>query len=136
MQFKNLAGLTAIAAFTISCQSGGPQDIKLGSDQCDHCKMTITDAKYAAELVTDKGRVYKFDDLKCMQDYATSNTDKSANAKTYATDFSTGKFIETSTATIIQGGSIKSPMSGNYQVYSDKAAAEKAAAELGANLTK
>lgn len=136
MSIKNFIAVTGIAALALSCQSGGPQEVKLGSDQCENCKMTITDAKYATELITEKGRLYKFDDLKCMQDYSTSNTEKSRNAKTYVTDFNTGKFIETSAATIIQGGSIKSPMGGNYRAYADKAAAEKAKAETGANYSK
>ena len=70
-----------------------------------------------------------------MQDYATSNED-AATAKTYVADFPSGQFFDSSTATFISGGSIKSPMNGNIQAYKDKAAAEKAAAELGATLTQ
>lgn len=132
MNFKQIIGFAAITV-AVSCQSG-PQDIKLGTDQCDHCKMTITEQKFAAELVTEKGRVYKFDDVQCMKEYAKDNADKSQNAKTYGVDFTSGKFVDLSSSTLIQGGKIESPMGGNYRVYSDKAAAQKAAAELGAKL--
>ena len=30
------------------------------------CKMTLVDKKFGAEVVTKKGKVYKFDDLNCM----------------------------------------------------------------------
>ncbi len=129
--------IVAIAMLALAaCSKSGPTEISTGKDQCENCKMTITEAKYATQLVTEKGRNYKFDDIKCMQDYATSNTDASKNAKTYVADFPSGQFFDSSTATFISGGSIKSPMGGNMQAYKDKAAAEKAAGELGATVTQ
>lgn len=120
----------------MSCQKSGPKDFAIGKDQCDNCRMTITEQKYAAQLITAKGRTYKFDDIMCMSMYESSNPDKAANAKTYVVDFPSGKFLEKSKATLIKGGSIKSPMGGNTQAYQDKAAAQKAAAMLGASLIK
>lgn len=49
----------------ISC-SPSPEPIDYGNDICDFCKMNITDNKYAAELVTSKGKVYKFDSIECL----------------------------------------------------------------------
>ena len=117
-----------------ACAKTGPQEIAVGKDQCDNCKMTISDPKYATQLITEKGRAYKFDDISCLNDYETSNTETTANAKKYVADFPSGNFIETGTATLIKGGDIKSPMGGNTQAYQDKAAAEKAAMELNATL--
>lgn len=119
-----------------ACAKSGPQEISLGKDQCENCKMSITDAKYATQLVTEKGRNYKFDDISCMQSYATSNPDKSKNATTYVADFPSGEFFDSSTATFINGGTIKSPMGGNTQAYKNKTAAEQAAQELGATLSQ
>jgi copper chaperone NosL len=120
----------------MSCQKSGPKDFVLGKDQCDNCRMTITEQKFATQLITAKGRAYKFDDISCMTMYESSNPDKATNAKTYVVDFPSGQFLEKSRATFIKGGSIKSPMGGNTQAYKDKAAAQKAAATLGASLTK
>lgn len=117
-----------------ACTKTGPQEIAVGKDQCDNCKMTITEPKYATELITGKGRLYKFDDIHCMEDYQSSNPETTGNAKTYVADFPSGAFIESNTATFIKGGDIKSPMGGNTQAYKDKAAAEKAATELHATL--
>ena len=46
-----------------------PEVIHFGKDPCEHCKMTITDQKFGAEIVTNKGRVYKFDAIECMIAY-------------------------------------------------------------------
>ena len=118
----------------MSCQESGPKDFLLEKDQCDNCKMTIADINYATELITEKGRVYKFDDISCMTMYEGSEGDKLKNSKKYVIDVPTGKFLELSKATLIKGGSIKSPMGGNTQAFANKDAAEKAATTLGATL--
>ncbi|MFC2188028.1 hypothetical protein ACFCT7_11980 [Fulvivirgaceae bacterium LMO-SS25] len=40
--------------------------ILFGKDQCEFCKMTISNPKFGAELITDKGRILKYDALECM----------------------------------------------------------------------
>lgn len=136
MKFTKTLIIAASVFAIMSCQKSGPRDFLLGKDQCDNCKMTITELKYAAELLTDKGRAYKFDDLNCMSMYESSNPDKAKNAKTYVIDAPSGKFLEKSKATLVKGGSIKSPMGGNTQAFQDKNAAQKAAAALGASIIK
>lgn len=132
--FRNLI-LASSFLILAACAEKGPKEIAVGKDQCDNCKMTITDAKYATQLITEKGRNYKFDDITCLKDYEISNTETTTNAKEYVVDFPTGKFIEANTATFIKGGEIKSPMGGNTQTFKDKTAAEKAATTLGASIT-
>jgi len=127
--------ISGVLMFLASCTPPGPAEISVGKDQCDNCKMTISEPKYATQLVTDKGKIYKFDDISCLNDYQNSNAESVANATAYAADFPTGEFIESSTATFIKGGLIKSPMGGNTQAYKDKSAAETAAAELQATIT-
>ena len=130
---KNIKNILAASTFTLflaSCGSDDPKKISVG-EQCEHCKMSIENVKYATELVTEKGRIYKFDDIKCMNGYVTSNADKVANAKTYVTDYPSEKLIEFEKATFIKGGSIKSPMGGNMQAYESKEEAEKAKKEFG-----
>ena len=47
-----------------------PEAIEYGSDMCKFCKMSIVDAQHGAELVTSKGKLYKFDAIECMIRYA------------------------------------------------------------------
>lgn len=136
MNFTKPLIVAASVLAIMSCQKSGPKDFAVGKDQCDNCRMTITEQKYATQLITAKGRAYKFDDIMCMNMYESSNPDKAANAKTYVVDFPSGSFLDKAKATFIKGGSIKSPMGGNTQAYRDKAAAQKAAATLGASLIK
>lgn len=113
-----------------SCGQSGPKPIAKG-DACDHCRMKIEDLGYSAEILTSKGKAYKFDDISCMTAFANSNADKVENAKNYVADYPTGKLIEVEQATFIKGASIRSPMGGNTQAYQNKAEAEKAKRKYG-----
>ena len=42
------------------------EPINFGKDQCVYCKMTIADPKFGAELITEKGRVLKYDAAECL----------------------------------------------------------------------
>lgn len=56
----------------IGCQSSTnpqPVDIYPEEDVCETCRMLITDQRFAAEFITSKGRVKKFDDPICMIKY-------------------------------------------------------------------
>lgn len=55
--------------FTAGGCSKDPQPISYGSDGCYFCKMTIVDKIHGAELITNKGKVFKFDATECMVNY-------------------------------------------------------------------
>lgn len=60
--------------------------------------MTISDGRFGAELITDKGRVYKFDDIGCLIRYKTSNLNIEYKSF-YVHDFSSvNKLIPAETA--------------------------------------
>lgn len=115
-----------------SCGNQKPVPIKLNVDNCDHCKMTISDTKFATELITQKGRIYKFDDILCMTDYAKTLTDLKG-AKYFVTDFISGTtFLDAGTAYYIKGENVRSPMGGNTAAFATKEDAAIRASQLGA----
>ena len=61
-----------IALALIFAESGcsvEPESIDYGEEACHFCQMKIVDEQYAAEIVTDKGKIYKFDAIECMINY-------------------------------------------------------------------
>jgi copper chaperone NosL len=134
---KNMMRSTAVTALLLlllpGCGSNGPEPIRLNTDNCDYCKMTISDARFAAELVTAKGRAYKFDDLSCLVSYIREN-EKAGDSRQYVCDYNNpGTLIEAAGASYVRGGSISSPMGGNTAALSNAdsavALAGRAAAE-------
>lgn len=45
------------------------QPITYGSDMCEFCRMSIVDQRFGSEIVTEKGKIYKFDAVECMVNY-------------------------------------------------------------------
>ena len=68
---KNLIYSIIFLAF-VGCNVQ-PEDINYGSDACHYCQMNIVDGRYAAEIVTVKGKVHKFDAVECMINYIEKN---------------------------------------------------------------
>lgn len=109
----------------ISC-AVEPVDIEYHEDQCHACRMTIADSRFGAELVTLKGKVYKFDALECLVPEL-----KEKGEATYkfvlATDFDLPKtFLDARTATFLISKNLPSPMGGNLSTYASETAAKAA----------
>jgi copper chaperone NosL len=49
-----------------ACGSGGPQPIAFDREACAHCRMLISEARFAAQLETRDGEVQSFDDPGCL----------------------------------------------------------------------
>lgn len=131
----NIMALIAMMFFA-SCSNKAPepQPIKFGTDNCDHCKMTISDKKFGAEMVNSKGKAYKFDDIGCMLDY------KKEYAKSHPDEqvtffsinyYSPEKFVNMQDAFILQNGSVRTPMASGMVAFGTKEDAEKAKGEYG-----
>lgn len=98
---------------TISCGDKAADPINLNTDGCDYCKMKIADGKFGAELITAKGRIYKFDDMHCMVNYHKENSAVQIKSF-YIHDFNQNNvLIPAETAFYIKDGDINSPMHGN-----------------------
>ena len=65
---KKNAVLLLLGSLFMSC-TPTPEPIAFGEDMCAHCKMTIVDEPFAAEVVTHKGKAYKFDAIECMMQF-------------------------------------------------------------------
>ena len=118
---KNIVATLALITLFTSCGSSGPQPINLNTDSCDFCKMSIADNRFACEMLTEKGRVYKFDDVSCMIGYKDENTDKATNAVFYVCDYLAPNALASSEQlTFIVGEGIGSPMGGNIAAFTNK----------------
>jgi copper chaperone NosL len=107
-------------SFLTSCGNKGPQAIKLNNDKCDYCKMSISDQRFATELITEKSKVYKFDDVNCMMGFKAENADKVANADYYIADFlSPFSLTDAKTMLFLEGDGIGSPMGGNVAAFTN-----------------
>jgi copper chaperone NosL len=118
----------AVFPLLMSSCSTEPEPFNYGKDNCEDCKMTIMDPKFAAQIVTKKGRTYKFDDLHCLVNYSNQHQEK--EFKTILVNaFSTPeKMIDATTAYYVHADGVKSPMNGNLAAFADRITGEMFAA--------
>ncbi len=113
-----------ISGFLIVSCSTRPQPISYGEDLCSYCRMSIVDARYGAELVTDKGKVYKFDALECLINHQQDNPEE-VYAHVLVTDVTEpGQLTDARACTYLISPNIPSPMGANLSSFGSRATAE------------
>jgi copper chaperone NosL len=135
---KRASAIAAIMFLTIglsSCQSG-PQPFVFGKDACHFCKMTIMSPQFGGELVTKKGRVYKFDDLHCLIAFMKTGEVKQENiAQTLTIDYTKqNNFLDATTASYVKSENLHSPMNSNTASFATQQEAKTTAAQFRGNI--
>ena len=112
-----------VTVIIISC-SIKPSPIEYGKDACVYCKMNIVDNQHAAEIVTQKGKVFKYDAIECMvRDVLKREKD---NIALYLiTDYSNpGMLVDATKASYLISENLPSPMGANLTGFANKKSAE------------
>lgn len=108
--------------------------IVYGKDACNFCKMNIVDKQHAAEIVTNKGKPFKYDAIECMVEEMKSRDEKEISL-ILITDYSNpGQLVDATTATYLISEKLPSPMGANLTGFKLKLDAEKIASEKTGNL--
>jgi copper chaperone NosL len=121
MEKKNIttAAIAAVICLSLIACKVEPEPLEYGKDGCHACKMTLMDNKFGAEIVTTKGKIYKFDDVNCLLNFFNSGQVPSEEMKDILiVDFSKpGKLIDAKNARYVKSESIKSPMASNVAAF-------------------
>lgn len=124
--------LIILLVFT-ACEVG-PEPIRYGEEGCDYCKMTIVDKQHASELVTNKGKVYKFDAIECMINYKSDNTGKDFELELVNDYNNPGELIDATFATYLVSEQISSPMGANLSAFALDDSASRMQSNYGGKL--
>lgn len=114
--FSKFMFFLMLAVVMVGCSEPQPIPIDFNKDHCDNCRMTIADSKFGGELVTKKGKVYKFDAIECLTGFILDGTLVPQNEihSLWVIDIThPGDFIKAETAHYFHSENIKSPMGMN-----------------------
>ncbi|MBI2967302.1 MAG: nitrous oxide reductase accessory protein NosL [Bacteroidetes bacterium] len=127
--------LSVIALFFAAC-SREPVPIEYGSDICHQCRMVISDKRYGTELITVKGKIYKFDSIECIAQFTGSGKVRKENVHSMLiTDYTTpGHFIDAGNAVFLISDNLPSPMGANLTGFGNKLISGKFQSELQGEL--
>lgn len=129
--------VAAVAMLLLACSlsscDAGPEPMRYGKDECTGCKMIVSDQRFGAEIVTKKGRVLKFDDIGCMNDFIKSGAIAEADIKQRVVcDFNhPNTFIPAEKALFLRNDELKSPMRSDSAAFATQTELEAVKSQLG-----
>lgn len=127
---KIVPAVAAMVLLLTSCTTK-PEPFSYGKDVCEDCKMTIMEPKFGGEIITKKGRVFKFDDAHCLANYIHKNKVQQAEiAQTLFIDYDSEKnFLDAKSLFFVVSPELKSPMNSNAAAFVTRERAETKAKE-------
>jgi len=112
--------LAPLLFFVASCNTE-PKPITVGKDVCSYCKMPVSDNRFGAEVITTKGKIYKFDDSHCILSFLhDAKFQSEKNYAIYFVDFSGDhSLIPVSKSLFLKSEALRSPMNGNIAAFNN-----------------
>lgn len=122
--FARLTILIA-ATFLLAGCAEGPRDIAIGSEECAHCRMIVSEERFAAQLRTEHGRSLAFDAIECLADFLQQGQDARVRAMWVSAFNAPGTWIPAEEAFYLRSPALRSPMGLNLTAYATLADAQQ-----------
>lgn len=121
--------------FFSSC-SNEKVPIVYGEDQCVHCMMTIVQPQYGSEIMSTKGKAFKFDAIECLIDYTNKGGIAEENIMmAYVTPYTMPEQLtEADQCYYLQSPNLPSPMGRFLTALQSKEEAEKYQQDFGGDI--
>lgn len=103
-----------------------PPNIHYAQQECDACRMIVSEDRFAAALVLSGEREVRklvFDDVNCLIQHM-SKEPLAANSHAYVHDFETKTWIVASSATFVRSAKLHTPMASQVIASSSRQSAE------------
>ncbi len=117
------AAAVILSMVLLGC-SKDPQAIAYGMEGCNYCKMTIVDTRFGAELVTDKGKILKFDGVECLVNHLQSSDDQKVHSLWVTSFDKPQQLVEASSCKYLISRGIPSPMGMYLSAFDTQQAAQ------------
>jgi copper chaperone NosL len=116
------------------CTPSGPRAIRIGEEECAHCRMRISEDRFAAQILNARGRSWVFDSIECMVEWSQGESElpEAAIAGWWVTNFEDpGDWIDAERALYLKSEGLRSPMGLGLSAYRDTADAQAQARAHG-----
>lgn len=102
-----------------------PSKIEYGKEACHFCKMNIVEKTHATQVVTKKGKPYKYDAIECMLNDLKVRDNNEIELFLVTDYLNPTTLIDAKTATYLISPAVQSPMGANLSAFSIKEEAIK-----------
>lgn len=129
-------GLLVITACLAACGPPAPVPIVWGDDVCDHCHMTITDPRFAAELLSRTGKAWRFDDIGCLAEFSLGDrlAEDQVHSRWVMDYLDPREFLSVDEAVFLHSDSLRTPMNHGLLALRPGPAADSLRQALGGRL--
>lgn len=121
-----------LAGLALSGCQVKPQPIRFGEDMCHYCTMTVVERGFAAEVVTKKGKAYKFDAIECMMNHLRDHGSDDIALFLTCRVTQPGELTDAKALTFMRSEAMPSPMGAFLSAWDSEAAARSAIGEAEA----
>lgn len=122
-----LASATLLLLLCLTSCNTGPDAIVPGKDICHFCKMGISDVRFGAEVVTKKGKSFKFDDTHCLLGFLQQKEVLPEDIKnTYFVNYSEPhQLVVAEKSFLLSSEKLRTPMGGNIAAFDNSDSLQK-----------
>lgn len=121
-----LARAVAATAIVLAACGGGvprPATLDPRHDACRSCRMTVSDPRFAAQVVAPGDEPLFFDDIGCLATYLREEAPLPPGAIAYVADHRTRAWVPASRATFTRVVRLETPMASHLVAHADAASA-------------
>jgi copper chaperone NosL len=112
---RSALAVLVVALAAVACkQTDAAAEPVWGKEPCAHCKMLVSDKRYAAQLVDEAGDHRFFDDIGCMVLFMDA---RKPPERVWVRESTSGTWVDARTARYVQGA--RTPMDFGFEARND-----------------
>jgi copper chaperone NosL len=118
---------TAMMVLLAGCYKATFAPVAIEStDMCSFCRMSISEVRYAAELIDSDEQAFKFDDVGCMVNFIKQKRSNAPVRATFVMDYEHREWLKAGDAFYVRSSELRTPMNGGIVAFKDRSSAEAA----------
>ncbi len=117
-----------------ACGAPEPRAIHYGQDLCDGCHMTITDPAFAGQLVTVTGKVFVFDDIGELAEFAAETPQTQIHGLWVHRFLEPEERLQVHDAVFLRSDRLRTPMASGLAAFRSASVADSMRMQIGGTL--
>lgn len=101
-----------------------PAELDTRNEQCGSCRMAVSDARFAAQLVAPGEEPKFFDDVGCLRDYLRLTKALPRGSAAFVADHRTRAWLPAAAAVFTRQDALQTPMGSHLIAHADAASRE------------
>jgi copper chaperone NosL len=108
-----------------------PAPVDTRNDACAHCRMTVSDLRFVAQIVAPGEEPRVFDDLGCLRAYLAATPRIAPGSVAFVASYRTRAWARAADALYLEHEGLETPMGSGIVAFEDAAGREAEAAARG-----